>query len=237
MRLGEKSIFGSARGRRAGRKFSGVLVILLFVSIFVFSALYSLNTLVPTLLRIAENEAKIIGTQTANKAAAEVFDSLKFEYTDLFSFEKTESGKIVALKSDMINVNRIKSAVAMNVQGKISEIKTEELEIPLGALMGSDVFAGVGPFVSFELMPVGAAIVDVISEFADSGINQTHLTISLKVNTDIALLMPGIRRMTKVSCDVPVIDTVIVGDVPSSYVNVDREGYEFEDDVLQLAEE
>lgn len=237
MRLGDGSVLGTMRGRRVGRKFSVALLIVLLTFVFAFCAFYSLEEVIPTLSRIAENRAKVLASLTANRAVTEIFEEINFSYSDLISFDKNEEGKIVSLTSDMINVNRIKSAVAINVQEKISAIDKSELEIPLGALLGSDVFAGVGPQICFELMPVGAAIVDIISEFTDSGINQTHLTISLKVNTDIALLMPGYRRLTKVSCDVPVIDTVIVGDVPSSYVNVDREGYEFEDDVLQLAEE
>ena len=237
MRLGDMSLFGTMRARKAGRKMSRAFVVLFLTFVFAFSFIYVLKTIVPTFTRIAENEAKVIATFTTNRAVEEIFENIDLSYTDLFTLEKNDDGKVIAMTSDMINVNRIKSKVAIRVLEKLSEKDMAKMSVPLGTLLGSDVFAGTGPIIDFELMPVGASIVDVFSEFTDSGINQTHLKVFLKVNTDIALLMPGFRRMTKVSSEVPVIDTVIVGDVPSSYVNVDREGYEFEDDVLQLAED
>ena len=48
--------------------------------------------------------------------------------------------------------------------------------------------------------------------------------------------MPAMNKKSTVETTVPIIQTVIVGDIPESYTNVDRDGYQFEDDVLQLAE-
>lgn len=236
MRLGSGSVFKTARGRRNGKKAVKLFCLLLFFFALVILYFYLIKNFVPQLGRVAENNAKVIAINASNNAVFEVFDELDTAYTDLFSFTKNEEGRVLAMTSDMINVNRIKSTVAVRVQEKISSIDETELKIPLGTLMGSNVLAGAGPKIGFKLMPVGAAVVDIVSEFSEAGINQTRLVITLKINTDIALLMPGYRRIAKVCCDVPVIDTVIVGEIPSSYVNVDRDGYDFEDDVLQLAE-
>lgn len=237
MRLGDSGVFGSMRGRRAGRKM-GIFLVIILIFVAILTVVIAVGRFfAPIIFQVAENEAKRIAIVTSDRAILEIFNKLDISYDDLFTLEKNDEGKIISLSSDMINVNRVKSEVALCVQERISNIKSTELNLPLGTILGSNLFAGFGPYISFEMMPVGVSVVDIVSEFTDSGINQTHLSISLKVNTDIMLLMPGMRRLSKISCDVPVIDTVILGDVPSSYVNVDREGYEFEDDVLQLAEE
>ena len=85
-------------------------------------------------------------------------------------------------------------------------------------------------------MPYGTAETNIITDFSESGINQTKLDVSISVKADLSILIPTIRKKSTVETTVPILQTVIVGSVPNSYTHVDRDGYAFEDDVLQLAE-
>ena len=47
--------------------------------------------------------------------------------------------------------------------------------------------------------------------------------------------MTGKNKTVEVKTKMPVIQTIIVGDVPDTYTNVERSGDELEDDVLEMS--
>lgn len=188
------------------------------------------------MISLAETEAQHIAQRAANDAILKMFAKNGVSYSDVVVFEKGEDGKIVAAKSNLEGVNRLKAELTTMIQDYITEIDTAEITIPLGTVMGTDILAGIGPRFSVDFVPYGVTEVDFISNFENAGINQTRLTVDLSVKTDVGLVMPTASAGASVETTVPVIQTVIVGDVPDSYTNVERDGYEFEDDVLELAE-
>ena len=155
---------------------------------------------------------------------------------DIIILIKNDDGTISAAQSNLAGVNKLKALLIQKIQEDILNTSVTEITIPLGTLLADDIFAGLGPYIHIPLMPYGISTIDFESEFEDSGINQTRLTINLNIKTNIELLIPTAHTSSVVSTTVPVIQTIIVGDVPGSYTNVDREGEAYEDDVLQLAE-
>ena len=53
--------------------------------------------------------------------------------------------------------------------------------------------------------------------FIAAGINQTKHQILLEVDVSVSILLPGITTYTKVSNEISVAETVIVGGVPQTY--------------------
>ena len=53
-----------------------------------------------------------------------------------------------------------------------------------------------------------------------AGINQTKHQINLRVTVDMEILIPWGTQSTEVSTDVLIADTVIVGKVPDTYLNM-----------------
>ena len=54
-------------------------------------------------------------------------------------------------------------------------------------------------------------------KFTAAGINQTKHQILLDVDVRVSILLPGITTYTKVSNEISVAETVIVGGVPQTY--------------------
>ena len=67
------------------------------------------------------------------------------------------------------------------------------------------------------MQTVGSAEANFRNEFTSAGINQTKHRILLDVDVYVSILLPGFYTSTKVSSEVAVAETVIVGSVPETY--------------------
>lgn len=232
MRLGSKRrifVRSYARKKAACCVVSAVCVLLLLCT-----AVYALSVMRPTFVSLAENRAKELALQAINESVSQML-SQTYEYGDIVEIERTEDNKISAVKSKLVGVSKLKSDLSLNILQKITELDQNRLKIPLGSLMGSDIFAGCGPELSFQIKPYGSVAADIHTDFTEAGINQTKCDVTVSVKADMSILMPTVSKKSTVETTVPIVQTVIVGDIPESYTNVDRDGYPFEDDVLQLA--
>lgn len=236
MRLGEKKIIHIRKSRQSKRKISFCIIMLVSVSLVLYSGIYFLETVRPVIIRNAKAKAHRIAQSAINDAIIKLLGEGDISYSDVIELKRTENGKVVAAESNLEGVNILKSKIITEIQNHISQLDTAEVSLPLGAFFGTDILAGVGPRISLEFMPDGTAEVDFTSKFEDSGINQTKLSIDLSVKTTVGLLVPGENTDVEVKTIIPVVRTIIVGDIPNSYTNVERNGEEFEDDVLELAE-
>ena len=141
----------------------------------------------------------------------------EIDYGTLVSFEKDSEGRVTALKSNMAEANRLQTAVADDILSRLSEVSTSELAIPLGTLSGSTLLAGRGPSIHVKMQSVGSAVASFRNVFTAAGINQTKHQILLDVEVYVSILLPTFTTYTKVSNEIAVAETVIVGTVPESY--------------------
>ena len=138
-------------------------------------------------------------------AVRDAIDSGQVNYDVLIHLEKDETGRVAALESNMAAFNRLRSQIAGEILRRLSEVSTSELSIPVGTLTGSTLLAGRGPCVR------------VSNAFSAAGINQTRHQILLHVDVYTGILLPGFTTSTKVSNEIAVAETVIVGSVPETY--------------------
>lgn len=197
---------------------------------------YMLCVFRPAFAALAENRVKELAVVTINRAVSESLAAEQASYSDVVELEQNDEHSVTALKSNLTGISKLKSDLNLAVIEKISAMDTTLMHVPLGSVLGSDFFAGLGPMIPFRVAPFGTAETDIITDFMDAGINQTRLDVSVKVKADMSLLFPTIRKKSTVETTVPILQTVIVGTVPDSYTHVDRDGYEYEDDVLELAD-
>ncbi len=139
------------------------------------------------------------------------------DYDQLISFEKDNEGRITAVKSNMAEFNRLQAAIVDSVLGKLSELSTRELSVPVGTLLGSPFLAGRGPLLRVRMQSVGSSRAHFENAFTSAGINQTKHQIYLVVDVSVSILLPGFSTTTKVSNTYAVAETVIVGSVPENY--------------------
>ena len=79
------------------------------------------------------------------------------------------------------------------------------------------------------MLPVGvltAAVpkAEFSNQFTAQGINQTLHQIMLDITVDVTLLIPGGRAETNVTAQVCVAETLLVGEVPDTYLGLPATG-------------
>ena len=130
---------------------------------------------------------------------------------------QNDDGRVTALSSNMAEFNRLQTAVADDVLARLSQVSASELAVPLGTLTGSPLLAGRGPKLTVKMETIGTATAKFRDKFTAAGINQTKHQILLDVDVRVSILLPGITTYTKVSNEISVAETVIVGGVPQTY--------------------
>lgn len=151
------------------------------------------------------------------EAVSEAIQDGEIDYGVLVEFEKDAEGRVTALKSNMAAFNRLQSRISDDILLRLSEVSTTELSIPIGTLTGSSLLAGRGPTVKVKMQSVGSTTASFRNTFSSAGINQTRHQILLDVHVNVSILLPGFRTSTKVSNEISVAETVIVGSVPENY--------------------
>lgn len=201
------------------KKHRGTIFVTLLIVISVLLLLD--HQLRPLIKSISADQARIISTNIINNAIIEELSSENIQYSDLVNIERDGSGKILAINTDVKKVNLLKSMIADKVQEKFSNTRIQKVKIPLGTLTGTEIFTGYGPPIRLKIALSGSIATDLKSSFSSAGINQTRHQIYLCAITKVFALIPGYPVTTAVETNMVIAETVIVGDVPRVYANVD----------------
>ena len=81
-----------------------------------------------------------------------------------------------------------------------------------------EFFSGKGPSIPVHILAIRNSEASFSSEFSQAGINQTLHQLVMHVEVDAAVLVLGETSTFSVSSQVVVAETVIVGDVPSTFI-------------------
>jgi sporulation protein YunB len=174
------------------------------------------SLLLGPLALVAETEARLRGIEALNRIVlGTVGQDLKPD--DVVIYDRDKTGRIAAYHINTRLVNAVATEAAAAVKDEFREVTSKPVGVPLGALTGNRLLSSTGPRIHVELIPVGSVVVDIKQEFKAEGINQTRHTISLKATATVRIVLPLATKEVQVSTDVPIADSVIVGDVPQVY--------------------
>jgi sporulation protein YunB len=189
-------------------------MILLFILFYLIE-----KNLGPTLLAIAEARARIIATETINDAINKKI-ARNVQYKDLISVHKSIKGEVALIQINITEINRLKSETALYVADSLKEITMNEIGIPIGQITGSNILANFGPSIKFSILPVGTVEVDISEAFEEAGINQTRHKVFIDVKTWVRIAVPLVSSSIQVSTHIPIAETIIVGNVPETILNL-----------------
>ena len=174
----------------------------------------------PVLEAMAVAKVKNVVAQTLDAAVAAEISARGVTYGDLITIERDGSGSITALTSDMTAMNELRTGILTAVLTAVEELDPDRLSIPVGNLTGVSFFSGKGFSLPVEITAAGSAHGVFQSQFTGAGINQTRHQLSLEVTAELEILLPGGVVEMEVSAQVPVAETVIVGQVPDTYLGL-----------------
>lgn len=214
------------RRYRSGRPGAApkLLIVLLAAVLLVGGVLfYASHTVRPYLQTMAEARAQTLAALAVSHAVEQELSAEEITYDDLVSFEKDNNGRINAVKTNTVKLNQLRAALSDSILEYMGQKDNSEVSIPMGNLINGDLFSGRGPNLVFRLVPVGSVGTDMENVFTSAGINQTRHQILLRVHVKVEVLLPVTTAFAEVDTSVCIAETVIVGDVPESFTNVEND--------------
>ncbi len=172
----------------------------------------------PSIEGWAQQRAVNIATRAINVAVQTIMAN-NIDSANLLLLQRDRSDRIVGVSFEWGEINRIVSDMTRQIQDSLNTIKNEEIGIPFGAITGIKFLAARGPRLPVRVIPIGSVETTPQVEFREQGINQTLYTMYMNVDIKIQILVPFVATTVPVSSTVPVVEQVIVGDVPEVYLN------------------
>ena len=195
-----------------------MIIIICTLIIFIF---YSINkNLSPTIIAVADSELRARTLDIINTNIQTIYDE-EFKDIDLVSVEKDSNDKIVMVKADTVRLNTLATKISLKGQDELEKMGKVGFKIPLGYVSKVSILSYLGPDIIVKMRPIGRVEVSYESIFESAGINQTRLKIYMNVKSTMQIILPFESRDLEVVNNVPVCETIIVGEIPRTILGSD----------------
>ena len=190
-----------------------VILLLGMIGFFVIRSQYF-----DVITSLAQVQVTNVTSDLINDAVDEQISSGKIAYDRIVYFEKDLNGRITALKTNIGEVNRLKTETLNIINDEILSEEHSDLGIPVGSLILPEFLSGRGPLIPVRILTIRNSDATFESNFSHAGINQTLHKLNMSVLVDVAVLVLGRTITFTVESEVVVAETIIVGDVPDTFL-------------------
>lgn len=168
------------------------------------------------IFQLAQTQVKNCTSDLINDAIDKQIEKGNIQYDRIVFFEKDLDGKITALKTNMSEINRLKTDTLNIINDEILALDTSEIGIHIGSILLPEFFSGRGFLIPVQILTIRNSEASLHSTFTEAGINQTLHQLNMYVSIDITVLVLGKTESFTVASQVIVAETVIVGQVPGT---------------------
>ena len=197
------------KARRAGI----ILMSAVFLLIVTLFLQWAFNKSEDLILPLAEQEFRELITDT-------VYDSVgDIDFDSVVTTVYTKDNKISSIKTDPMATNSVVTVILERLQADIGD-EDIRIAIPIGDIVGDALSLGQGPDILVELNNYRSVHADIKSSFESAGVNQTIHRLTLELEVEAVLLLPGLKaEKVSASLALPVAETIIVGETPKTYIS------------------
>lgn len=167
---------------------------------------------------LAQTQVKNTTSDLINDSIDTQIEEGNVQYDRIVYFEKDLDGRITALKTNMSEVNRLKTAILNTINDEILALDTSDLGIPIGNLIFPEFLSGKGPCIPVHIIAIRNSDASFTSNFTEAGINQTLQQLIMSVSVDVTVLVLAQTESFTISSQVVVAETIIVGQVPDTFL-------------------
>ena len=165
----------------------------------------------------------------ANEKAYRILGEGGYTYGDFITLTYDANGLVRSASVDTVGLNLLKMQIATEVLTSLCTQKVT-VSIPVGNLLGFIYFSGKGEEVAVTPHVSERMHARIHSAFTTSGINQTHHSIGLSLDFSAVYLLSTGTETLSFSIDIPIGETLIVGEVPDSLTQINR----FTDEISEI---
>jgi sporulation protein YunB len=180
---------------------------------------------------------EIYAQNILNNAVLEANDSYNMDEQTFVKVNTGFSGEPSYIETDTLKLIEYKTHITDKIIENLRKGGKETINLRILNLFGDSIFINKGPQIKVSIYPTGGVSTDFYSSFKSAGVNQTmhELVFQIKINSRVVFPLGSVVKSTY--SKIVVANTVIVGTVPDSYVNVTSDEENLRNDILQLSEE
>lgn len=211
------------------RKLVSFFLVLLLL-IVMFYAYYATCYYRRELIMLCEIKNKNVYTQCVNKGLSMALNEFDDDIVEIIY----NNGVVSSVEYNTKTINKIRTKL---IEYVINMIKNEKIlchKIYYSDFIKIPFFLNRGPSFTVNTYPIGSIQVECRTNFSEMGVNQTKNTIYFVVETDVFSGTYYSKQNNKLSCSIPIAETIIVGQVPDSFTNVTTDNEDVKDCVLNL---
>ena len=207
-----KYMFGIYEKKHSLSGFFKALLIIV-IAVLIFSAAES--RLGSAALRLAEAQLKNELTYECNQIVRELTANQQTNVLQVPELSRTDSGNVTSASTDLTSINTLKTDASLRLSEYLMSKKKINCSVPIGSVFSDEMFAAYGFQIPTRIICSASSTVDFDDDFISAGINQTRYRLMLKITVDANLHTVFRSQNTKITVDVPISETIIVGDVPT----------------------
>jgi len=200
------------------KKLPWIIMLIIFNTIFLFAFNKIETNFQPIVKALATAKVKNHIMKTIDYSISKIPDTYT-DYSNICQIHKNPSGEIISITLNTNAVKNIKSKLSKTIVQNISQLHSEELNIPIGNLTNTYILSGRGPKIPIKIIITSSPDIHIESYFEDAGINQTKHKISIFTNIEAQIILPYETMIKKVTYESLLSETIIVGKVPNVYIS------------------
>ncbi|MCH5160868.1 MAG: sporulation protein YunB [Clostridiales bacterium] len=201
--------------KHRGRRVILVTLLVLF-GIIISAVIFIKRNVTPMVVMLSNERIKLMTTDAVSNAVLDIMS--KNTDNEFMTITRDDKQNIKSVDINADKVTELAQKITIEAQHKINEAGSDGITIPIGSLSGVTLFTGLGPDLKIKIYLVGSTKTIVISEFSESGINQTLHRLYIDITGSVAVAIPGLPSTIDTHTQVLMSETIIIGEVPSTYI-------------------
>lgn len=199
--------------KRTVKKIKLIIIIVIFICLFVVFANFYDSLISGSVVEISRQYAVTEINKSINSAICDCIEKYNLTSSD-FIFSDSENKSISA---NSVLINKLCAETAEKISDNLNGITIHNAELNLSMLSNIFSLLKIKFKYTVDVTSVGSAEADYETEFISAGINRTNLKIWLNIKAEVAIVDLFHTERLQLTRKVMIIDTIIDGEVPSTY--------------------
>lgn len=191
------------------------LLLLLIPALLLTLGLYLRFRWLPTVKALVVMELDNETSNLIDEAVEAYLARDPLRYDDLVGLEYNRNGTVAAARIDLVQADRMKSAILRELGERIPDRIRQSVRIPLGNTLLPALLSGRGGSLPVRVLSLRSTSAELESSLTQAGINQTLHRLELRVEVELLLLTPAGFLTRQVTSTVPIAQTILLGEVPN----------------------
>lgn len=179
------------------------------------------KNVMPRAMELGDADMRAKAIYIINSNVQKIFKDENIEYEDMVKIDRDKDGNIIMMQTNTVKMNALASEIALKTQSDLREFGSLGFKVPLGYVVNNNLIARYGPKITINMSPIEDIKISYSSEFESAGINQTRHKIYMIAETKIMLNTPLLTRDAEIRTEIPILENIIVGKVPSTSISID----------------